>query len=268
MPTKNVFRSFTLATLATLGATIWVAEASALTLVSSCPQILTKAGETYYLAADLRSAGSCLTVAADRVTIDFKDHTITGDGSGALVTDGGVARVLTTVKRGTADSFETGIDLAASSRSSVLYMSSNYNTGDGIIVGTRGMVKGSMVGFNGGDGVRVGTFSQAQENVVYSNGEYGLVAGDSSLVTKNLTQSNANGMLVGKSSNVTGNLAGDNAGDGIHVGPGSQVNGNSATENRGVGIGVECPGMVTRNESWNNTTNYSDLKGCRASNNQ
>jgi hypothetical protein len=268
MPTKNVFRSLTLATLATLAATIWVAEASALTLVSSCPQILTKAGETYYLAADLSSVGSCFTVAADRVTIDFKDHTITGDGSGVAVTDRGVARTLTTVKRGTVDSFETGIDLAASSRSAVLSLSSNYNTGDGIIVGTRGMVKGSMVGFNGGDGVRVGTFSQAQENVVYSNGEYGLVAGDSSLVTMNLTQSNANGMLVGKSSNVTGNLAGDNAGDGIHVGPGSQVNGNSATENRGVGIWVECPGMVTRNESWNNGTNYSNLTGCRASSNQ
>jgi hypothetical protein len=249
MLTENVFRSLTLATLATLAATIWVAEASALTLVSSCPQTLTKAGETYYFAVDLRAAGSCLTVAADRVTIDFKDHTITGDGSGALVTDGGVARVLTTVKRGTADSFETGIDLAASSRSSVLYM-------------------GSMVGFNGGDGVSVGTYSQAQENVVYSNSGDGLVAGDRSLVTKNLAQSNTNGMIVGKFSNVTGNLAGDNAGDGIHVGSGSQVNGNSATENTGVGIWVECPSSVTRNESWNNTTNYSDLTGCRASGNQ
>ena len=195
MPTKNVFRSLTLATLATLAATIWVAEASALTLVSSCPQILTKAGETYYLAADLRPLGSCFTVAADRVTIDFKDHSITGDGSGVAVTDRGVARTLTTVKRGTVDSFETGIDLAASSRSAVLNASANYNTGDGIIVGPRGMVKTCMSGFNGGDGVRVGTFSQAQDNLVYSNGKYGLVAGDSSLVTKNLTQSNANGML-------------------------------------------------------------------------
>jgi hypothetical protein len=268
MLTKNVFWSLTLATLATLAATIWVAEASALTLVSSCPQTLSKAGETYYLAADLTAAGSCLTVAADRVTIDFKDHTITGDGSGALVTDGGVARVLTTVKRGTADSFETGIDLAASSRSSVLYMSSNYNTGTGITLGTRGMVKGSMVGFNGGDGVSVGTYSQVQECVVYSNSGDGLVAGERSLVTKNLAQSNTNGMIVGKFGNVTGNLAGDNAGDGIHVGSGSQVNGNTATENTGVGIWVECPAMVTWNESWNNATNYSNLAGCRASNNQ
>ena len=95
MLTKNVFRSLTLATLATLAAT----TASALTLVSSCPQTLSKAGETYYLAADLKASGSCLTVAADRVTIDFKDHSITGDGSGVAVTDGGVARALTTVKR-------------------------------------------------------------------------------------------------------------------------------------------------------------------------
>ena len=93
MLTKNVFRSLTLATVATLAATSWVVEASALTLISSCPQTLNKAGETYYFAADLRASGSCVTVAADRVTIDFKDHTITGDGSGALVTDGGVARV-------------------------------------------------------------------------------------------------------------------------------------------------------------------------------
>ena len=92
MLTKNVFRSLTLATLATLAATTWVAEASALTLVSSCPQILSKVGEMYYLAADLTAAGSCLTVAADRVTIDLKDHSITGDGTGVAVTDGGVAR--------------------------------------------------------------------------------------------------------------------------------------------------------------------------------
>jgi hypothetical protein len=268
MLTKNVFCSLTLATLASLAAMTWVAEASALTLVSSCPQILNKAGETYYLAADLRVSGSCLTVAADRVTIDFKDHSITGDGSGVAVTDRGVTRAATTVKRGTVDSFETGIDLAASSRSAVLYMSANYNTGDGIILGTRGMVKGCMVGFNGGDGVWVGNYSQVQECVVYSNSEYGLVAGDYSLVTKNLAQSNARGMIVGKSGNVTGNLAGDNAGDGIRVGPGSQVIGNTATENSGVGIWVECPGSVARNESWNNTTNYSNLTGCRVSNNQ
>ena len=78
---------------------------------------------------------------------------------------------------------------------------------------------------------------------------------------------NTNGMIVGKFGNVTGNLAGDNTGDGIHVGSGSQVNGNTATENT-VGIWVECPSMVTRNESWNNTTNYSNLTGCRASGNQ
>lgn len=268
MLTKNVFRSLALATLATVAATTWVADASALTLVSSCPQTLSKAGETYYLAADLRATGSCLTVAADRVTIDFKDHTITGDGSGVAVTDRGVARALTTVKRGTVDSFETGIDLAASSRSAVLNMSANDNTDDGIILGTRGMVKSCMVGFNGGDGVVVGTSSQIQECVVYSNSGDGLVAGERSLVTKNLAQSNTNGMIVGKFSNVTGNLAGDNAGDGIHVGSGSQVNGNTATENTGVGIWVECPSMVTRNESWSNTTNYSDLTGCRASGNQ
>jgi hypothetical protein len=268
MPTKNVFRSLTLATLAALAATIWVAEASALTLVSSCPQTLSKAGETYYLADDLSSRGSCLIVAADRVTIDFKDHSITGDGSGVAVGDRGVARALTTVKRGTGDSFETGIDLAASSRSAVLNMSANNNAGDGIIVGTRGMVKACMVGFNGGDGVVVGSSSQVQECLLYSNGEYGLVAGDRSLVTRNLVQSNTNGMIVAKFSNVTGNLAADNAGDGIHVGSGSQVNGNTATENTGVGIWVECPGMVTRNESWNNATNYSDLTGCRVSLNQ
>ena len=57
MLTKNVFRSLTLATLATLAATTWVAEASALTLVSSCPQILSKVGEMYYLAADLTACG-------------------------------------------------------------------------------------------------------------------------------------------------------------------------------------------------------------------
>ncbi len=150
MLTKNVFRSLTLATLASLATTTWVVEASVLTPVSSCPQTLNKAGETYYLTADLTALGPCLIVAADRVTIDFKGRSITGNGSGAAVTDGGVARPLTAIKNGTADSFDTGIDLAPISRSEMRGMSANYHTGNGITLGTRGMVKSCMVGQNGG----------------------------------------------------------------------------------------------------------------------
>jgi hypothetical protein len=131
MLTKNVFLSPTLATLATLAATTCVVETSAITPVCSCPKILNEAGETHCLTADPRVSGSCLVVAADRVTIDFKDHSITGDGSGAAVTDGGVARPLLAVTDGTADSFDTGIDLAPTSRSEVRGMVRSCRVGHG-----------------------------------------------------------------------------------------------------------------------------------------
>jgi hypothetical protein len=142
MLTKNVVRSLTLAALATLATTPWVVEASALMRVSSCPQTLNVTGETCYLTADLRPSGPCLIVTADRVTTDFKDHSITGDGSGAAVTDGGIARLLTTVERGT--------DLAATLRSEVRGMSANFNTDDGSTLGTCSMTKSCMVGQDGG----------------------------------------------------------------------------------------------------------------------
>lgn len=268
MSITNAIRRSTLATCAALAVMTWALDASAMTPISSCPQKLGKAGETYYLTADLRSAGSCLTVTADRITVDLKGHSISGDGSGAAITDGGAARLLVVVKNGSVDSFGTGVDLRASSRSEVRGVNSNYNSDDGIVGGARTLVKGAMVGYNGGTGVIVGEFSQVQECLVYSNGEDGIKAGDNSLLNKNLAQSNVNGMTVGQKGTVSFNLAGDNSGYGIHAGPNSQVSGNTVAENGGVGIWASCPSTVSKNESWDNAPNYSRMDGCRASSNQ
>ena len=62
----------------------------------------------------LLSGGDCILVEAANVTINLNNHTITGGGSGAAVTDGGVALENITIRSGTVTGFENGVALSAS----------------------------------------------------------------------------------------------------------------------------------------------------------
>ena len=230
-------RSCAFALLAGLAAMMWVAEASAVTPIDSCPETLAKPGETYVVTADLTASGTCFTIAADRITIDFKGHDLVGDGSGVGVTDDGIARLLTTVKNGAIGGFETGIDLAASTRSQVLNMEVFGNVGDGILVGTKSLVKTCLVQFNDADGVSVGDFAQVQDCLVQQNGAGGIVGASHVLITGVASLLNlGSGITTGTFGTVTFSLSDANGLDGINADARSLVNFNFADNNGGNGI--------------------------------
>ena len=141
--------------LPALATMTWVTGAAAATTITTCGP-LTKLGETYNLANDLTSTSceTCLTVANNRITINLKNHVITAncDGSGpdiaAGISDGGIARDLTTVRDGSIGGFDAGIDLTSSTRSTVLNVLVVLNVFAGIAVGDTSLVKSSLAAFN------------------------------------------------------------------------------------------------------------------------
>ena len=116
--------------------------AAAVTPIDACGA-LTRFGETYVLTADLQSDGVCLLVAADRITIDLRGHTITGPdfGTGAGIWDGDTPRQSTTVRNGSIQNFFVGVLLEVSSNNTLrsLNTSSNFV---GMWVGPLSLVKG------------------------------------------------------------------------------------------------------------------------------
>jgi hypothetical protein len=95
------------AVLPALATMTWVTGAAAVTTITTCGT-LPKLGETYNLANDLTRpvAKTCLTVANNRITINLKKPHITATARqrprtiAAGISDGGVARDLTTIRDG------------------------------------------------------------------------------------------------------------------------------------------------------------------------
>src|SRR5258708_7018561 len=72
--------------------------------ISTCPYIITSSGN-YIVTKNLNSAGTCITIQADNVTIDLQGHTITGNGTGNGITDGGRSDQNIVIANGTVQSF-------------------------------------------------------------------------------------------------------------------------------------------------------------------
>src|SRR5512132_1254791 len=80
---KRLFLRLALAAvLPALATMTWVTGAAAVTTITTCGP-LTKLGETYNLANDLTSCGTCLTVANNRITINLKNFFIIGECDGS-----------------------------------------------------------------------------------------------------------------------------------------------------------------------------------------
>lgn len=283
-----IVRGFAFVACAMLATLIWVTVAVAVTVITACPTTLNKFGETYRLNADLGSVGTCLTVANDRITIDFNGHIIRGDGTGVGVVND-VARDRITLKNGEVQNFATGVDLGLSSRVEVRDTEVTENTGKGIIVGAHGLVVGTQSGKetggpagectvddNGGTGITMGDFGQVQgckvgesedtacEDHDWNDG-FGIVGGAHMLITNNIVSCNTSGGIhVGDFSTVTNNTTTSNTGDGIFAGKKSVVSGNIADNNTADGIEVLCPSTVTNNEaSANGGANFNLIgAGC------
>ena len=254
----------------------WVGDAAAVTSISTC-QTLRKAGETYVLTANLASSGDCLLLAADRIIVDLKGHSLTGDGTGAGIHEGDSARTLITVRNGTIQGFQYGIDLAASTRSEIRNITSNGNTTNGMILGSKALVKASTASRNEWYGIEALDYAQVQDSVASENGVGGILVGDHAVVMHNVADSNVgdlpgdfvSGITAGSFATLTANHVGNNSGNGIFVGPRSQVNSNIAENNEGPGIQATCPSTVANNRSVSNNPDYlMSPEGCHAANNK
>jgi hypothetical protein len=278
MGTSFFLRLALAAVLPALATMTWVTGAAAVTTITTCGT-LTKLGETYNLANDLTSCGTCLTVANNRITINLKDYTIIGDCGGsptpagdeivAGISDGGVARDLITIRDGGIAGFDAGIDLTSSTRSTVLNVVVLGNLLAGIAVGDQSLVKNNLAVLNVLDGIVVGERGQVQDNIASLNGfdgvGDGIYAGNRCLITRNSAEGNAEeGIATGGSCTVSFNEANGNGDDGIDVGADgdfdgsrSLVTGNDAFDNGDVGIEAQCPSTVTFNNASGNDLNYN-----------
>jgi len=288
---EGLVRDVAVATLAALLTMSWIDGAGAVTTITSCGP-LTVFGEVYKVAADLTSCGTCLTVGNNRITINLQGHSITGscdpsvapDVVPAGISDGGVARDLTTVRDGSISGFVHGVDLAFSSRSQLLNVESSWNEFYGIRLGLNSLVKGCSATHNGFHGVRVGERSEVREcdasfNGTEENGGDGIFADDHCLITRNTAHNNVEeGIATGGFCTVSFNTASNNGDDGIDVradgdrdGRHSLVTHNTTNDNGDIGIEVECPSSVTFNtSSGNGRLNYFlvDTPPCQTSGNQ
>jgi parallel beta-helix repeat protein len=274
------------AVLAALVTMAWVSGAAAAVPLAACGT-LDQFNQTYNLTADLHaSGGDCLVVAADRITINLKGHSIIQDNPtpfGAGVTDGGIARNLTVVKNGAIIGFVFGIELDSSTRNEVRNVTTEGNILDGIFVGDRSLVKdctsvdNGLDAILGGDGVRGKERVQVQNCEASGNGANGIRVGNRCLVTANTAEENLeDGIATGGSCTVSRNTASDNDDDGIDVGHEGEFDGskslvtaNLTDDNFDVGNRVKCPSTVTNNMSSGNGQNYLfDGAGCFLSNNQ
>ncbi len=184
---------------------------------------------SYVLIANLSSAGDCLVVAANNVTINLNGYTISGSGAGSGITDSGVPRNGITIREGTVRSFADGVHLASSSRVRIEKVHAANNTSHGIwIGGPQAIVRDSMF-FANDVGVEVSFSSEVMNNVAVAN-------------TTNGIQTSGGCTVIGNTSNFNGN------GFAINAAGGTVVN-NSALGNTGPGLSVRCPANVIGNTS-------------------
>ena len=264
--------------------------AAAVTPIDACGA-LTRPGETYVLTADLQSDGVCLLVAADRVTIDLRGHTITGPGfaDGAGIWDGDVPRQLTTVKNGSIKNFFVGVLLEVSSNNTLRSLNTSFNS-VGMAVGPLSLIKGCTVhdnqlfGIVAGDrgqieGCRVGGApvwgdachtTESGEVVcttpdALGNVATGIVGGSRMLITRNEINGNGWwGVSVGPGSTITYNTVLSNGFDGIFADVRSLVTGNLVEKNQLYGIHVFCASTLTMNTLGENVAGafFFENPGC------
>lgn len=227
---------FMLMLLLSLSLAIYLPEATAApTQIHAC-QTITRSG-SYQLARNLTTAGNCIVLAADFVTVDLNGFTIIGNGTGiAVLTDQQANRRGYVVRHGMITNFQRGVDLSNALDAVIEGVYAADNTEVGIYAGLSSIVKG---------------------NVVRGSGEVGIETLDGSIVRGNTVIATAKGAL--------------NLGNGIVVNRGTLVSDNTSNFNAGHGIYVTCPSNITGNTAISNSDGSIYLNpattGCSQNNN-
>lgn len=189
----------------------------------------------YIVTRNINASGDCLVIAADFVNLDLDGFVISGNGTGAgisqtLVTIGQGRRGMV-VRNGTITGFQFGVSLNLSSGARVEAMNVTGNAFHGLWLGDQ---------------------AAAVKNTVTHNGGTGIVMSQRGLAEGNVVSDNAGGITAGSGGNVTRNTVGHNTGVGIFVTAGGLVSNNVSRNNTGNGITADCPSLVIGNTSSNN----------------
>jgi hypothetical protein len=245
-------------------------------LANAAPVSITACGNiaapgSYQLAKNLTAAGNCLVLKTGRVTIDLNGFSISGNGTGAAITDGGVPLSRIVIRNGDVLSFQTGIDLSHSQvvtleRLIVTNNQTGIQTGagavlrdcfagwnsprGGILLGDNCLATGNRVNNNTGFALHVGSSCKVSGNNVSANqaGYAALDAGQNCVITKNSVSKNTqSGIGVQDGSAVTGNLASYNGTNGILASYASTITANTASFNGNDGISTYPTSLISGN---------------------
>ena len=110
-----------------------VSPSRADTGVSACGTL--SAAGNYFLTRNLTSTGTCIVVGSEGVSLDMKGHTITGNGTGDGITDGGSAFKSMAIANGKIRNFSVGIGLDSSCCVVIRNVDSSKNTDTGVLIG-------------------------------------------------------------------------------------------------------------------------------------
>ena len=239
-------------------------RAAADTAVSACGTL--SAAGNYFLTANLTATSDCLVIAADNVAIDLKGKKITGNGTGAAVTDDGSFLNFAVIANGTISNFATGINLLHSGQAIISNVSSSKNTSDGIFIGECCNTLSSVTtNDNGGTGIFIGSDHSSLSKIT-ANGNAGggvhITGSRNALVAS--TESNNKGTgaeIDGCCSFVIASQTQKNTGDGVEMGDGDDGVIKSTSARNGAD-GMDLPGgdnMVTESKSTSNGGTGVDL---------
>ena len=228
------------------------------TALSACSATPLKAG-SYVVTRNLSAAGNCFTIGGSPIAIDLGHHTITGNGTGSAITDGGTAFQSIIIADGKIENFASGINLPASSTVTVDSVNASSEINEGIFIGgsgntvtsveandTRGVgmgiasccntIAGAVANGNSGSGIDVeGAFDLLTHVSVNQNGHDGLDCKGNCFVTAVKAKNDRfSGLFLPNPVNsVTDSLIADNAGGSIALGPSSAVNHSEVKGNGG-----------------------------------
>ncbi len=197
------------------------------------------------LQATRKTAGSCIVIDADFVTLDLNGFTLKGlgDGTGNGVGDNGAPHSGIVVRNGMITEFENGIEFSPRSNSTVENIRALNNDRVGINVSSGSIVTANTASNNGSIGILVGFGSIVAGNTASGNGHHGINVGTRSTVTGNRVSNNdKNGLHIGLYSTVTRNIASGNSANGMKLFCPSNIIGNTATGNNDQNIALSMAG--------------------------
>lgn len=232
---------------------------------------------SYALTRDLNANGDCIVIDADFVSLNLTEHVISGNGSGAGVTDAGTPRLSVKVTGGTITNFAVAIDLNNSAPVNATNLRIIANTGaldilqcsdsplvvgqpSGIVTGSNSVVEGNLLRNNVGTAIKVGSGSIVASNTIRGTQDAvegpevsGICALSGSRVYGNAIVDNADLAIQANSgSSVSNNTARDN-GRGIRANAGSSLTENTVHVNTGIGIEPVCPSNLVANAAVGNS---------------